>query len=247
MKKRISLLAICLLLISINAFAADGDLKVNGSLSIGAGNSTYGSFVLADPQAIGYVVLGVFQAIPYTPSVELSMFSVSGVAHGFIDAYGSGGYRNILISAYGGNVGIGTTNPGIYKLNVAGPTYCTSDYWSGSDVRWKKNVEPISNALSLVQNLRGVRYEWDTEKTGSKASDASGNASLSVPFEEGKQIGLVAQDVEKILPEVVMTNTDGYKAISYDKLTAVLIEAVKELKTEVEKLKAYKQYNGDNK
>lgn len=56
-------------------------------------------------------------------------------------------------------------------------------------------------------------------------------------LKDGRQIGLVAQDVEKALPELVSKDKDGYKAISYTKLTAVLVEAVKELKTENESLK----------
>ncbi len=56
-------------------------------------------------------------------------------------------------------------------------------------------------------------------------------------FKETKQIGLVAQDVEAVIPELVSTDTRGYKAVSYNKLTAVLVEAVKELKAENEKLK----------
>ena len=57
-------------------------------------------------------------------------------------------------------------------------------------------------------------------------------------FPDTRQIGLIAQDVEKVLPELVHTDSDGYKSLSYDKLTAVLVEAVKELKAQNEKLQA---------
>ena len=92
-----------------------------------------------------------------------------------------------------------------------------------SDIRWKKNVQPLKSSLASVSALQGVSYEWKVDEY------------RNLPFKEGRQIGLVAQDVEKVLPELVVEDKDGYKAVSYAKLTAVLIEAVKELKTENEK------------
>jgi trimeric autotransporter adhesin len=91
---------------------------------------------------------------------------------------------------------------------------------SPSDRRWKKNIEPLGFCLEKVSDLQGVSYEWDME-----AHPGSG-------FTPGRQIGLVAQDVEKVLPELVSEDKDGYKSVSYAKLTAVLVEAVKELKAE---------------
>ena len=57
-------------------------------------------------------------------------------------------------------------------------------------------------------------------------------------FPGGKQVGFIAQEVEKVLPEVVSTDSEGYKSVSYDKFSAVLVEAVKELKKENDELKA---------
>ena len=91
---------------------------------------------------------------------------------------------------------------------------------SPSDRRWKKNIEPLGSCLEKVSDLQGVSYEWDME-----AHPDSG-------FTPGRQIGLVAQDVEKVVPELVSEDKDGYKSVSYAKLTAVLVEAVKELKAE---------------
>ncbi len=64
-------------------------------------------------------------------------------------------------------------------------------------------------------------YNWDRKKWPQKK------------FSEAKQIGLIAQDVETVVPEVVNTDNEGYKSLSYDKLTAVLIEAVKEQQKEI--------------
>jgi hypothetical protein len=123
-----------------------------------------------------------------------------------------------------GHVGIWSINPGDYKLYVNGAVYATS--YSGSDKRWKKNIKPISNAISLVEQMQGVRFEWRSEEFKDKQ------------FEKGSQVGLIAQDVEPVIPEIVKTDKDGYKAISYDKLTAVLVEAIKEQNQKIKELEA---------
>ena len=101
-----------------------------------------------------------------------------------------------------------------------------------SDLRWKENIEPIQNALDIIADLRGVTYTW---------TDASrGN---------GVQIGVIAQEVEQVLPEVVHTDSQGYKSVEYAKLVVPLIEAVKALKSQNVELQsenmALKQENED--
>ncbi len=110
-----------------------------------------------------------------------------------------------------GNVGIGNSTPS-YKLQVGNPgdgTSAIANAWNTfSDVRFKEDITNITNALSLVERLRGVRFRWK-------------NTSR-------EDIGLVAQEVENIIPEVVYEDANGYKSVAYDKLVAVLIEAIKE-------------------
>lgn len=130
----------------------------------------------------------------------------------------------------GGNVGIGNKNPQ-FALDVTGDIHATN-FPSSSDLRFKTNIDSIPNALQKIGSLQGVTYNWNKEKFPERN------------FPEGKQIGLIAQDVEKVLPELVHTDSDGYKSLSYDKLTAVLVEAVKkqqelinEQKSQIEALK----------
>ncbi|HSN49859.1 MAG TPA: tail fiber domain-containing protein, partial [Bacteroidales bacterium] len=123
-----------------------------------------------------------------------------------------------------GSVGIGTATPGAYKLYVAGNAWSTGT-WGSSDERWKKDIAPITNALGKVSSLQGVTYKW-------RISEFPKNG-----FEEGTHYGLIAQQVEKVVPELVKTNTDGYKAVSYDKISALLIEAIKEQQKQIELLK----------
>lgn len=91
-----------------------------------------------------------------------------------------------------------------------------------SDRRLKKNVSTIHRALDKVKNLRGVYYHWkDTEakKLGCY----------------GREVGVIAQEVEKVIPEIVGSDIRGMKTVAYDRLVAVLIESTKELNAKVDK------------
>ena len=111
-----------------------------------------------------------------------------------------------------GNVGIGTSNLG-YALQVgtAGDgTEARANAWNSlSDVRLKNNFANVSDPLGKIESLTGYYYDW---KNGSDHS---------------RQFGVVAQDVEKVLPEIVSTDSLGYKSLDYGKLTPLLIEGVK--------------------
>ena len=93
------------------------------------------------------------------------------------------------------------------------------------DVRLKKNIAPIENALNKVSALRGVVFEWRTEEYPER------------DLNEGQEIGLIAQEVEEVLPSMVAEDNDGYKSLDYSRFSPVLIEAIKELKAEMEKLR----------
>ena len=123
-----------------------------------------------------------------------------------------------------GNVGIGTEAP-TEKLDVNGKI-ATNEVVGRSDMRYKKNVNTITNALNKVTQMRGVYYHWDREKFPEKG------------FSKNRTIGVIAQEIEKVLPEVVTTDAtkEGYKAVNYAKLSAVLIEAIKQQQQQIETL-----------
>jgi hypothetical protein len=90
-----------------------------------------------------------------------------------------------------------------------------------SDARLKTNITPLTNTLEKLTKVRGVLYDWNDEaKTLGRSTGR-------------REIGVLAQDVEAVFPELVVNwGKDNYKAVDYGKLTGVLIEAVKELRAE---------------
>lgn len=122
-------------------------------------------------------------------------------------------YNNCYINPLG-NLGIGNTSPSSsYKLDVTGTIRATGDVIAFSDKRVKENIKTIDNALEKVINLRGVEFN----KIG----------------EDKKSIGVIAQEVEKILPEVISTDDKDMKSVAYGNIVGVLIEAIKELSDKV--------------
>ena len=112
-------------------------------------------------------------------------------------------------------------------LDVTGQIRATGDVtaFHSSDRRLKTNLVKIDSALNKVTQISGYHFEW-------KDMDAAPH--------QGKDVGVIAQEIETILPEIVTERDTGYKAVNYQKLTALLIEAVKELKQEIDDLKKQK-------
>jgi hypothetical protein len=125
----------------------------------------------------------------------------------------------------GANVGIGMTPTGPYKLEVSGKVK-SSGINETSDIRWKKDVSTVENALAKVMAMRGVNYNWRKDEFPSQN------------FESGLQLGLIAQEVEKVIPEVVDTDDKGFKSVEYSKLVALLLEAIKDQQKMINKQEA---------
>ena len=121
-------------------------------------------------------------------------------------------------------LGVGTDGP-----TTAGLIRATNDvvaYYS-SDKRLKDNLIKIGNPLDKISQLNGYEFDWIAKE--------------GIHENEGHDVGVIAQEVEKVLPEVVQTRESGYKAVKYEKIVPLLIESIKELKQRVEELE-----NGSN-
>lgn len=104
-------------------------------------------------------------------------------------------------------------------------------YGSPSDKRLKENIKPINSALEKVSKLQGVTFDWKDKKRD-KAYD---------PDQGWKHdIGFIAQDVQKVIPELVRENKDGMLSMRHQGMAPILLEAIKELKAEIEELKKSK-------
>jgi hypothetical protein len=160
-----------------------------------------------------------------------SHFSYGTAEHTYIR--GGKDAANVYINdvATLGNVGIGVGAP-TEKLHVFGNlrvsgTICNTSgtIAACSDIRYKKNFSKIENPLDKVLTLNGLHYDWRVDEF--KENN----------FSKDRQIGFIAQEIEKIFPEMVFTDEKGYKSVDYARLTPVLVEAIKELKMMNDELK----------
>ena len=94
---------------------------------------------------------------------------------------------------------------------------------ANSDARLKKEITPLNNALEKLLQLKGVTYEWNDDKTGTKRP-------------AGKQMGFTAQNIQQVFPQLVSTDAQGYLQTSYGTYDALYVEAIKELLSKIEML-----------
>jgi hypothetical protein len=110
-----------------------------------------------------------------------------------------------------------------FPLSVNGGIWAEGDVVSRgtillSDARYKTNVQTFRDALDRIDALRGVTFDWNRDAFPAK------------DFPQGTQIGFIAQEVERVLPELVRTQESGYKAVLYQNVVPILVEAVKALR-----------------
>jgi hypothetical protein len=135
-------------------------------------------------------------------------------ASGYLAFYGNGGgiyfggsNANQILLNPSGNLSINYLGDAGYKLYVSGTIYATGNITANSDLTLKKNLKLIDNPIDKLMQLNGYAYQWKTD--------------------DSYQYGVIAQEVEKILPYAVSTGNDGIKGVSYNQIIPVLIEAIK--------------------
>ena len=118
----------------------------------------------------------------------------------------------------GGNFLMGTSTDNGERLYVSGSIRATGSITANSDARLKKNIERIENALEKVGQISGYTY--------------------NTIYDEDRHAGVIAQEIDKVLPEIVNKGNDGLMGVEYGNISALLIEAIKDLKQRNEKLEA---------
>ncbi len=125
-----------------------------------------------------------------------------------------------------GTVGIGGITEPAYTLQVNGSVAGNSAYVNLSDGRMKTNVQTLHQAIDLVSRLRGVSFNWDK------------SVCKRLNVDDRQHLGFIAQEVQKVLPQVVSTGADGHLSLAYGDVVPVLTEAIKEQQGQISKLQA---------
>ncbi len=114
-------------------------------------------------------------------------------------------------------------------MYVNGTGYATGGFWA-SDLRFKKNIKTIDSPMDKINNIRGVSFEWKRSEYQDKG------------LPEGEHYGVIAQEIEQVLPEIVKEGPDGDKAVSYTELVPILTEAIKEQQKQLEEQQRQVEY-----
>jgi hypothetical protein len=222
-------------------------LRFNGNVGINSDPTSYRFYVddtrLSDDNP---AVAGRHYVTPYYGVGVAGVGGFRGVS-GEATLSGDGFRYGVYGNATGGstNYGVfGTAAGGVsYAGFFAGNVYVTGTVTQSSDITLKKNIIPLSGSLGKVIKLQGVTFDWKSQEelanlNLSKSSQRRPDDPRTYNFPAGLQIGVIAQDVEKVFPELVNTDSDGLKSVDYVKIIPVLIEAIKEQQAQIEELKA---------
>lgn len=182
---------------------------INANLLLDRGASSDSSLISFRTAGGEVWRLGTVAAVGGTFFQDFVLNNVSGPSFG----------PAITVLRSNSNIGIGTGAPGERLVVFNGTTtgsYTVNGWATSSDARLKTNIAPIENALAKIMQINGVTYNWK-----------------NFPNEKN-QIGFIAQDVEKVFPEVIVKDKDGNYAMVSQNLTAPIIEAIKELQKQLD-------------
>ena len=210
-----------------------GDATGNSSATLNdrtaaTGDATVAMGTLTTAQAYASLAIGRYNVITGNLTAWTGTDPVFVIGNG-----GSDGTRaNALTVLKNGNMTVGAPTVGHITANgannvaIAGDVEIDGNLWvdgtfnAPSDIRLKSNIETLSDVLTKINQIRGVRYEFkDQDK-----------------YASGPQIGLMAQELREVFPELVSEGADGYLGINYMQLSAVLIEAVNAQQTQIDAL-----------
>jgi len=167
-------------------------------------------------QSGGNLDLDADDSIYVHAGASLTLRGSTGIT---LQAGGTSGDTTRMYVAPNGNVGVGTTSPG-FLLHVDGSAGKPGggSWTATSDARLKRNVEDLDGALATLLAMRGVTFEY---------IDPSAINEL-----EGRRIGFIAQELERVLPDWVEEGADGYKRVTVRGFEALAVEALRELRAE---------------
>jgi len=194
-----------------------GEVTGTGTIT-DLGNVSFATTIAANSVALGTDTTGNYVA---------SLVEGTGVT--ITNNSGEGATPTIAIGqavATSDNVRFNSLGIGMAASATAGRIDATNDIvaFSSSDIRFKENIKPIENAIDKIRKISGNTYDWKEEN------------KIEHGY-EGNDVGVIAQEIEAVLPQLVQTRESGYKAVKYDKLVALLIEGIKEQQLQIEQLR----------
>ena len=148
--------------------------------------------------------------------------------------YNSSNPSNFISAVPNASTQVSSLGVGTAASGTSGEIRATNNitgYYT-SDRSLKENIRNIESALSKVKSINGVMFDWKQDYIDSRGGEDG-------YFVRKQDTGVIAQEVESILPEVVGTREDGTKAVAYEKMTGLLIEAIKELDIKIEDIKRH--------
>jgi hypothetical protein len=201
----------------------DSNITDNGTtITLGSNTIITGTIV-----ASGTALVSGSSQITYASISSIPAGIVSGSSQVTLSSttgYGTVINQNLLTTS---NVQHASLGIGMAASGTAGRIDATNDVvaYSSSDIRFKENIKPIENALDKISKISGNTYDWKEEN------------KIEHGY-EGNDVGVIAQEIEAVLPQLVQTRESGFKAVKYDKLVALLIEGIKEQQKQIDELKS---------
>ena len=210
----------------------DGDNAIaiadGGGVTIATSLDMNGTELILDADADTSITADTDDQIDFkvgnTDQVKLTDGALSPVTDSDVDlGTTSLAYKN----AYIDSLGLGTNASGTVG-EIRASNNITAYY--SSDIGLKENLNPIKNSIEKIQAISGYNFDWKDEVVKERGGEDD-------YFVRKSDVGVVAQEIEAILPEACATRPDGTKAVRYEQLVPLLIEGIKELKAEIEELK----------
>lgn len=179
--------------------------------AVGDNSASFGQGNIARPQLATYFGRYADSSYTYSASSWVSTDPLFVIGNGAA----SNSRSNAVTVLKNGNVGIGMANPSdTFALQIAGDVKANG-YNTSSDIRWKREILPLENSLNVVTRLRGRSYFMRVDEFPERK------------FDNRQHFGFIAQEVEQVIPELVATDPDGFKSMSYVELIPYLVEAIR--------------------
>jgi hypothetical protein len=195
------------------------------------GGATFGAFASCTALTLGSTATGASSTTNINTAVTTTGTKAINIGTG--GTTGSVTTINIGSSVTGSTIIRGSLAVGSVTANTTdGAIWASNNVtaFAASDIKFKENVRDIPDALQKVELIGGKLFDWSAEYIESMGGEHD-------YFLRKSDAGVIAQDVEKAMPELVRTRDDGSLAVDYPKLVALAFAAIKELKAEVEELK----------